>query len=197
MIKNFSQAAERNKFAIWACVKSYLKPTYRMLEIGSGSGQHALYFLEHFPELNILATEVPDKVNILRDNLKDCLSASVAPLDVTVEEFWPSSQFDIIFSSNTLHIMSELAVERCFQYLVEHLSKNGRAIFYGPFNEGGKFTAPSNELFNKYLKQQDLKMGVRCIDWLEEIASLNNLTLKERHKMPANNKILIFCHKGI
>ena len=192
MIKNYSHAANKNKEPIWSCIQQYLKPDARLLEIGSGAGRHALYFLKNQPDLNILITETAEKIQALKDNLQSTPSIEVSELNVIDDNQWPCREFDIIYSANTLHIMAEHEVESLFSQLAKHLLSEGKAIFYGPFNRGGDFTSPSNQEFDAYLRAENPQMGLRCVDWLKGLAEENKLIFETSHQMPANNQLLIF-----
>lgn len=192
MIKNYSQAAEKNKKPIWNCIQQYLKSGARVLEIGSGGGQHAVYFLKNQPDVSFLVTETAEKVEALKDSLKDFPSVEVSELNVNADKQWPGREFDIIYSANTLHIMAEHEVESLFSQLAKHLLSNRKAIFYGPFNRGGDFTSPSNQEFDAYLRAENPQMGLHCVDWLKGLAEENKLIFEISHQMPANNQLIIF-----
>jgi len=190
----YSESCEQNREPILAVLQRYLSRSKRLLEIGSGTGQHAVYFA---PELPALHWQTSDRVHN-HAGIKAWLNAHpagnlLAPLTLDVSsDTWPAQQYDAVFSANTAHIMSEAEVAAMFAGVGRLLSSGGVFLLYGPFNIGGQYTAESNERFDQWLKVQDPRMGVRDLDWLVDLASATGLQLQEVVDMPADNKTLVW-----
>ena len=189
----FSAASERNKAPILEVLKSVLPHAGVVLEIGSGTGQHVVHFANHLPHLQWQPADRADYLPDLRRRLSMEGGANIRgaiELDVLAE--WPEKVFDAVYSANTAHIMGWPAVCAMFAGVSTHLVDGGVFCLYGPFNEGGKFTAPSNEAFDARLKREDPAMGLRDVDALETLARSHHLSLTRRFPMPANNQVLLF-----
>lgn len=194
MNRPFAESCEQNREPILAVLRQVLDGSIRsLLEIGSGTGQHAVYFAPEFPHLTWQTSDrVENHPGILawlgdfpRPNLPPPLA-----LDV-LSDPWPADEsYDAVFSANTAHIMSESAVEAMFTGVGRVLRPGGRFLLYGPFNIGGRYTAPSNARFDQWLRAQDPAMGVRDVDWLTTLAEAVGLRLERITDMPADNKIL-------
>lgn len=190
----FSTAAERNQQPILEQLKILLPASGTVLEIGSGTGQHAVCFARH---LQSLMWQPTDRLENLA-GLHACFSAEaietilpVLKLDV-IHDAWPQRSFDAVYSANTAHIMSWEAVLAMFKGVAAHLSSGGRFCLYGPFNIDQRFTSESNARFDQHLRAQDPQMGIRDIGELESLANLHNMELEQKLTMPANNFILVF-----
>ncbi|KFI22982.1 DUF938 domain-containing protein [Nitrosococcus oceani] len=193
-MKNFSQACENNKKPILEILKIVLKEPGEVLEIGSGSGQHALYFGEHLPHLNWQPTELPAGISALRDNL------SVAPLEnilmprvLDVCQYpWPISSVASIFTANTLHIMAWPDVRHFFKGVGRVLNPHGLLCVYGPFRYSGNYTSESNAYFDRWLKERNPESGIRNFEDVNFLAQEQGLELLHDYSMPANNQLLIW-----
>lgn len=193
MIAPFSQACENNKRAIVAQLKTVFTTTKKVLEIGSGTGQHAVFFAAQLPHLIWQPTDLAinhDGINAWRNeqpspNLQ-------APLELDVSTQWPVSQVDGMFSANTLHIMSWELVKLFFQGVGQHLVLSGKLVVYGPFKYQGQFTSESNAQFDLWLKAHDGARGVRNIEDVVQLAQSVGLVLLSDTAMPANNQLLVF-----
>ncbi len=191
--KPYSQACENNKQPILDVIKSYFEAATNVLEIGSGTGQHAVYFAQHLPHLTWQTSDQRDYHDGINawideypgDNLK-------RPLELDVTKPWPITQACGIFSANTSHIMSWPMVIEFFKGVGRTLESNGYFCLYGPFNFCGEFTSDSNRDFDAHLKQRDPAMGIRDYVDLEELARNAGLFFIEKHAMPANNFILVW-----
>ncbi len=192
-MKPFSQACENNKAPILAHLKHYLAGVSEVLEIGSGTGQHSVYFAEHLPHLSWQTSDLETHHHgILQWHQEAQLSNLYPPLVLDLHEPWPVKKTSAIFTANTLHIVSELLVERFFEGVKKHLATEGLLCIYGPFKYRGHFTSASNQRFDAFLKQQDSQSGIRHIEWIEQLAKQADLTLVEDISMPANNQLLVF-----
>lgn len=190
--KPFSQACENNKQVILEKLASTFTLPGTILEIGTGTGQHAVHFARHMPHLTWQPSDHPDNYKLCEPWLEEASLPNVKKpmaLDVTDPD-WKLPGFDGVFSANTAHIMSWPAVEAMFRGVAAHLQKNGVFVLYGPFNYEGNFTSPSNRQFDASLRQQNPAMGIRDMGDLKHLASLNKLSLENDWAMPANNRLL-------
>ncbi len=166
-----------------------------MLEIGSGTGQHAVYFASEFPQLIWQTSDREENLPGIRAWLHEAASGQLPDplcLDVTQAGAWPEMRFDAVFSANTAHIMSEPQVEAMFAGVGRVLDSDGCFLLYGPFNYGGRYTSASNERFDEWLKARDPDSGIRDLDRLSEYAEAGGMRLEADIEMPANNRILVW-----
>jgi SAM-dependent methyltransferase len=204
----FSPACERNKGPILAVLQQWLQPNARVLEIGSGSGQHASFFCEQIAGLVWQASERQDALTDLQAQLAGVPAASLAPgsqlldaiaLNVMAAKQWPPSRgdgasagaFDAVFSANTCHIMPAAAVPHLLGGAARVLRLGGLLLLYGPFQTGGLHTAASNAAFDAHLRSLDPAMGVRDALELQEQARGLGLVPLADVAMPANNRMLV------
>jgi hypothetical protein len=190
----FAPASERNKHPILEQLRSLLPRRGRLLEIGAGTGQHAVFFAPEFPGLEWQCSEHPDQLPGLRARLEAEGQGRLAPplaLDV-LEDAWPEPGYDAVFSANTAHIMPWPAVCAMLAGVGRSLLPGGCFCLYGPFNVDGAFTAPSNAEFDAQLRMRDALMGIRDMHELATVAALHQMALTQRISMPANNFLLVF-----
>lgn len=191
----FAESCVENRAPIMAVLRPRLAGRSSLLEIGSGTGQHAVYF---GPELGHLHWQTSDRVENhpgIRAWLAQADLANVLPplaLDV-LHDPWPEGPYDAVFSANTAHIMPTAAVEAMFAGVGRVLAPTGLFLLYGPFSYDGRHTAPSNAQFDDWLKARDPAMGVRDVAWLSELAFGAGLVLAEDLEMPVNNRTLVWC----
>jgi cyclopropane fatty-acyl-phospholipid synthase-like methyltransferase len=192
--KPYSESCVQNRDPILSVLREVLVDCRHALEIGSGTGQHAVYFAEALAPLIWQCSDVEEHhegINAwIDDYTGDNLRRPIA-LNVT-HDAWPKSHVDAIYSANTAHIMSESDVEAMFEGVGCLLPSNAPFVLYGPFNIDGQYTAESNERFDQYLRAQDPEMGVRDIAWLKSLADKVGLMLERMVDMPADNKTLIW-----
>ncbi|WP_303721948.1 DUF938 domain-containing protein [Malonomonas rubra] len=193
-MKNFSEACERNKEPILQVLQAELAEMETVLEIGSGSGQHALYFAEQLPHLQWQPSERPELVSDLQANLAGCgLKNLLMPFSLDVNHLpWPVSSLSSIFSANTLHIMSLASVANFFHGAGTVLICGGKLCVYGPFRYQGDFTSASNAEFDRFLKSLDPQRGIRNFELLDQYANEQGLHLLHDHQMPSNNQLLVW-----
>ncbi len=190
----FSQACENNKHPILDVLQRHLLHTQSLLEIGGGTGQHAVFFAAQFPQLKWQSSEYPPAVDTL--NLRLCqsslanLPAAIA-IDVNAAT-WNCAVVDAIYSANCLHIVSTTAVEKFFAGVGRNLPVGGLLLVYGPFKYRGEFTTDSNAQFDLWLKSRNPLSGVRDFEWVNELAENIGLVLLEDNSMPANNQMLVW-----
>ncbi len=194
MEKPWSEACERNWQPILNVLERYLRSPASLLEIGSGTGQHAVRFARALPQVRWQATERAGLLPGLALWVEEaCLPNLPAPLALDVcDEPWPVVDFDHVFTANTLHIMSWPEVCCLFQGVGRGLTAGGRLLVYGPFMRAGLHTAASNARFDAWLRARDPASGVRDLDELEKLASSHALFLHRIHAMPANNLLLVW-----
>ena len=188
----YSQACENNKGPILSVLRGLLADRRGVLEIGSGTGQHACYFAAKMPWLQWQPTELPDNLPLLHPRCAACGLANLLPekaLDVCNDP-WPVTVPDAVFSANCLHIMPFAAVERLFAGLGAHAGADVVLVIYGPFNYGGRYTSPSNERFDARLQQRDPHSGIRNFEDLDALAAASGMRLATDHTMPVNNRLL-------
>lgn len=193
-MKPFAESSEQNKTAILPVLRDVFADTRRVLEIGSGTGQHAVFFAGELPQLQWYASDVADNLPgitlWLGEYAGDNLHGPFA-LDVTQPD-WPISQVDGVFSANTAHIMHWHMVQAMFAGVGRLLSEGGCFCLYGPFNYHGEYTSDSNARFDDWLKARDPGSGIRDIDDLSSLARASGLQLLQDHPMPVNNRTLVW-----
>jgi len=192
----YSKACENNKEPILAILKSAFSNVSNVLEIGSGSGQHAVHFA---PALPHLVWQTSDVV-INHQGMMAWLNAFPAdnllpPLALDLNDEWPIARYDAIFTANTLHIVNQSLVSSFFDKTAKHLNVGGKLCIYGPFNYAGKFTSESNAEFDNWLKIKSPECGIRDFEWICEQANEAQLELVKDHEMPANNRLLEFIKR--
>jgi cyclopropane fatty-acyl-phospholipid synthase-like methyltransferase len=190
----FSDACERNKGPILEVLQRAFADRSVVLEIGSGTGQHAVHFATHLPHLSWLPTDRLANLASLasRINLEAAPNIRLATvLDVT-QKVWPARHVDAVFSANTLHIMSWAEVMAMFAGIEAVLLPGGVVCVYGPFRYRGRHTALSNERFDAELRERDPESGIREIDEVTGLAAAHRLRLAADHELPANNRLLQF-----
>lgn len=189
-----SEACERNKGPILAQLEAAFAASTTVLEIGSGTGQHAVYFAGALGHLRWIPADTGEYLPGLRARMAAQASANVdavIELDVRMRP-WPIRPVDAIFSANTLHFMSLDCAEDFFRGVGEVLEAGGRLAVYGPFRYGGEFTSDSNAHFDVWLKQTDPVRGVRDFEWINGLAEAQGLSLLSDTAMPANNQFLLW-----
>lgn len=198
MDKPFAPSCERNREPILEVLRVQLADRYQVLEIGSGTGQHAVYFAAALPHLFWQCSDRADNLAGIRLWLDEArLPNTPAPLQLDVAgDRWPHARFDAVFCANSVHIMSWAEVEQLFRGLAGVLDDDGRLILYGPFKYGGAHTSESNAKFNDWLLAQGPQMGVRDFEAVDALAQGIGLRLVDDHAMPANNRCLVWQRSG-
>ncbi len=194
MEKPFSQACENNKDPILSVLKRVFARARRVLEIGSGTGQHSVHFAPNLAHLEWYTSDLTENLAGIRLWMEEQPSENLFPptvLDVNASD-WPIEDFDAVFSANTAHIMHWPDVESMFCGVARYLPTGGRFALYGPFSYHGVHTSESNARFDLSLRARDPRMGVRDFDALEELAEEGSLVLLEDNEMPANNRTLVW-----
>ena len=186
-MKPFSEAAERNRAPILSVLERLFADRHAVLEIGSGTGQHAAHFAAALPHLTWQASDVAENLPEIRQWV-----AAPPPLELDVDRPFPRVAADAVFTANTCHIMSWPQVEKMFAAVAALLPANGIFAVYGPFHYGGKPTSESNARFDAMLRARDPASGVRDLEAVRELARRHGLALEEDNAMPANNRLLAF-----
>ena len=191
--KPFSEACERNREPILAVLQRYFADRRRVLEIGSGTGQHAVYFAAALAHLTWQTSERAANLAGIRQWLEEAGLANLPPpLELDVTGRWPAARFDALFTANTLHIMSWDNVRTLFTALPAVLAPDALLCVYGPFNYEGTFTSPSNEAFDAWLKRRSPESGIRDFAAVDALARAIGFELLQDCPMPANNRALIW-----
>ena len=192
--KPVSPSCERNREPILAQLREHFADRRHVLEIGSGTGQHAVHFAEAMPWLNWQCSDRAEYLPGIRLWLDDAaLPNTPAPLELDVAGPWRlPARFDAAFSANTLHIMSWPEVEAFFAGLDGALAEDAKLAVYGPFNYGGAFTSDSNATFDVWLKERNPAMGIRDFEAVDALARAIGLELVADAQMPANNRQLVW-----
>ena len=190
----YSESCERNKQPIFDILQPLATNARLLLEIGSGTGQHACWMAQQLSQLQWQPSEIPAELEMLNVRLSAEAPSNVLPaiaLDVSQSD-WTDSKVDILYTANTLHIMSAGHVKHFWSNAGLQLSTSARVVVYGPFKYEGHFTTPSNANFDLWLKQRDPVSGVRDFEWINELADTADFDLIDDHAMPANNQCVIW-----
>jgi len=192
-MKPFSEACEENKQPILKVLKRLFAEANEVLEVGSGTGQHAVYFAQNLAHLYWQTSDRNESHAGICAWLDESLLPNIGqPLSLDVSSEWPVKRFDAVFSANTTHIMSWLEVECFFRGVGTVLTDGGCFALYGPFNYSGEYTSDSNKRFDAWLKQRDPKSGIRDFSELNALADQHSLVFQEDIEMPVNNRILVW-----
>ena len=188
-------ATGRNREAILAVLRDVFADRTRVLEIGSGTGQHAVHFAAAMPWLQWQTSDLPDRHAAITAWIAEAKLPNVLQplaLDVDRPEQWPLQRFDAVFSANTLHIMGWAQVQALFANLPRVLMPEASVVIYGPFNIGGEFTSPSNRAFDAQLRAADPERGIRDLEAVQALAMEAGLEFATDIPMPANNRCLVW-----
>jgi SAM-dependent methyltransferase len=192
--KPFSPACERNRDPILAVLRDAFATRRRVLEVGSGTGQHAVHFAAAMPWLEWQCSDVAGNLAGIAAWLDEArLPNTPAPIALDVaRDPWPSASFDAAFTANSLHIMDWASVQALFAGLTQVLAGEATVVAYGPFNRGGDYTSDSNREFDGWLKARDPRSGLRDVEAVDALACEVGLTLVGDIAMPAHNGCLIW-----
>jgi cyclopropane fatty-acyl-phospholipid synthase-like methyltransferase len=193
--KPFSEACLRNQQAIAMALAGYLDKPARVLEVGSGTGQHAVYIAGRLPHLYWQPTELPGALTGIELWRKEARLANLEPalaLDINQSPWAVAADFDAVFTANTIHFVGWSTVENLFRGAAAALVKGGLMLVYGPFNEEGRYTSSGNARLDQWLKQRDPESGIKDRQAVIELAAGFGLSHFKTHPMPANNELLGF-----
>lgn len=190
----FVAASDRNKQPILEQLTSLFPDRFRVLEVGSGWGQHAVHFCRQQPGWEWQPSDRSERISELERQLAREGNPSIkAPMALNVlKDGFPAGPYDAVYSANTAHIMSWQAVRAMFGGAGECLAADGLFCLYGPFNIDGRYTSPGNEEFDQDLRAQNPERGLRDAVELESLAGCHQMNLVQRISMPANNLLLVF-----
>ena len=190
----FSAACERNREPILKVLRRWFADRREVLEIGSGTGQHAVHFAAALPQLAWHASDLPEHHAGIRAWMAHAQLPNLhGPFALDVRHGpWPARRFDAVFSANTLHIMGWDAVRALFRGLPGVLEPKAIVVVYGPFNYAGRFTSESNARFDASLREADPERGIRDFEAVDGLAQAAGLVLVEDVAMPANNRCLVW-----
>jgi cyclopropane fatty-acyl-phospholipid synthase-like methyltransferase len=193
-MKPFAESSEQNKQPILTILNQEFAQSQSVLEIGSGTGQHAVFFAQQLTHLHWHTSDVAENLPGIALWLREYAGHNLHgpyELDVTQRD-WPLTDVDGIFSANTAHIMHWQAVQAMFAGSGRVLRAGGRFCLYGPFNYHGRYTSDSNARFDDWLKARDPHSGIRDLDDINSLAAAADLQLVRDHTMPVNNRLLVW-----
>lgn len=198
MLNHFSRAADVNKSPILERFRELVGASARVLEIGSGAGQHALHFRAALPGLRWQCTELPELLPGLAENLTGSGLPAPLPLDVGSADWdaFAPAEWDVVYTVNTFHIMPPEAVAATIAGAAGRLAAGGQLVVYGPMRYGGAFTTPSNAEFDRWLKSTAPHRGIRDFEQLDHWAVQARLHLTHDFAMPANNQLLVWAARA-
>ena len=196
-MKPYSESCDQNRDPILAVIQPLFSACRELLEIGSGTGQHAVFFAQQMPHLIWHTSDRRENHAGICLWLHEAgLPNTRLPLALDVShDHWPQRQFDAVFSANSVHIMCWRDVEAMFAGVGQVLEEGGVFALYGPFNYNGEFTSESNARFDLWLKERDPLSGVRDFEALDQLARQAGMRLLNDDEMPANNRILSWVKK--
>ena len=193
-MRPYSQACENNKAPILAALREELQGVDAVLEIGSGTGQHARHFAEQLPAITWQASDLPENLPGIEAWRQGYTGANLPPplaLDCRSDD-WGLPLPQAVFTANTLHIMAWPAVEALLRYLATQAPPASRLFIYGPFNYQGQYTSESNARFDQWLAAQDPASAIRDFEAVDALATAAGYRLHSDHPMPANNRLLSY-----
>jgi hypothetical protein len=196
--KPFAPASERNRGPILEVLRDAFADRARLLEVGSGTGQHAVHFATAMPWLAWQTSEVEASLPGLRMWLDEAaLPNTPPPFALDVAGRWPEGRWDAAFTANTLHIMPWTTVERLFEALPAVLDPGAVLVAYGPFNVGGRFTGPGNAAFDATLRAADPARGLRDLEAVDALARRAGFGPVDVRTMPADNRCLVWRRAAV
>lgn len=190
MNRPYAQSSDENKAVILQALRPYFRG--RVLEVASGTGQHAVYFCSQMPELSWQTSDLAENLDGIRAWIAASGLSLPPPISLDALGTWPDSRYDTLYTANSFHIMGKKAVARCLEAGAECLLPGGHFTVYGPFNYAGSYTSESNARFDAMLKSRDPKSGIRDFEWLDELAQAAGMIIEADIAMPANNHCLVW-----
>ena len=197
MNKPHAPSCARNREPILEVLREQLAGRRHVLEIGSGTGEHAVHFAAALPQLSWQSSDRAENLPGIRAWLDEAaLPNTPAPLELDVAGSWPGGPFDAVFSANTLHIMAWHEVQQMFVRLPTITSTDASLIIYGPFNYRGRYSSESNAEFDQWLKARGAHMAIRDAEAVDALAAAAGFALVDDIAMPANNRCRIWQRSG-
>ena len=193
-MKPYSESCERNQEPILKILQGVLAKQQYVLEIASGTGQHAIYFGRALPHLSWQTSELTEKHEGILAWLSEIKLPNVLPpVTLNVNDGkWPVGIVDTVFNANTVHIISWLEVERMFAGIARVLNANGILCLYGAFKYKGEFTSESNARFDAFLRSNNRNSGIRDFEDINRLAESHGLFLVKDVGMPSYNQTLVW-----
>lgn len=189
--KPYAEAAHQNRDDILSVLKQEFKQSKNILEIGSGTGQHAVYFSSHLKHLSWQPSDKIENLAGIQLWINEYSSPNLnQPIELDVSKPWPHKSYDGVFAANIAHIMHWHQIEAMFAGIGASLTSAGIFCLYGPFNNHGKYTSESNRQFDVWIKERDPYACIRDKVDLDLLAKKHNLMPSQAWQMPANNFIL-------
>jgi cyclopropane fatty-acyl-phospholipid synthase-like methyltransferase len=190
----FSPAAERNKKFICDQLSILIKGSASLLEIGSATGPHAIYFSQALPDLSWQCSDRTDYLPSLNDNIKQSkLNNVLPPIELDVMYYpWNTLQYNVIFTANTLHIMTQKEVDIFLRHVHLALKPEGKLIIYGPFNYNNEYTSESNRQFDNMLRNQHMGSCIKSFESVDDLLIDSNFKFVKDVSMPANNRLIVW-----
>jgi cyclopropane fatty-acyl-phospholipid synthase-like methyltransferase len=186
-------SCERNRDPILDVLRTHFADRRQVLEIGSGTGQHAVYFASAMPQWQWQCTDRAEYLPGIRQWLDEAaLPNTPAPFALDVNGPWPPRHYDAVFSANTLHIMSWEEVEQLFVHIAQVTTDNATLAIYGPFNYNGEYSSQSNAAFDDWLQARGAHMRIRDAEAVDALAEVAGFDLIDDVAMPANNRLRIW-----
>ena len=194
MNKPFAESCAQNQQVILDVLKTWLTDAGTVLEIGSGTGQHAVFFTQHMPHLNWQPSDLLEQHAGMQMWLDEVEHNRInSPLEIDVDTGpWPVENVDYVYTANTTHIISSSQAENMLRHIGSSLKPGGLFIQYGPFNYNGNYTSESNARFDVWLKQRDPNSCIKHFETIQKLAEKNAMSLVKDIEMPANNRILVW-----
>lgn len=196
--KPFSQACENNKRPILEVLLRVFSDQSQVLEVGSGTGQHAVYFAQNLPHVIWQTADLEHNHSGINAWIDESTAVNIRRPIIFDADRQPVNigMTDAIFTANTLHIMAWTSVINLFLGIDKLLVSDAILAVYGPFNYAGKFTSDSNAHFDQWLKQRGSHQGIRDFEAVNKLAEQAGLALLEDNDMPANNRLLVWQKAG-
>jgi SAM-dependent methyltransferase len=193
-MKPYSEACARNREPILAILQEVFADRTRVLELGSGTGQHAVHFAASLPHLIWQPSDLAEHLPGIRQWCEEARLANLlAPIALDLnQDPWPATQADAVFSANTLHIVSWAEVETMFDGIGRVLSPRGVLAIYGPFAYAGRHISEGNARFDLSLRARDPRSAIRNFEDVDALARAQGLSLTHDFAMPANNRTLVW-----
>ncbi|NIP72140.1 MAG: DUF938 domain-containing protein [Gammaproteobacteria bacterium] len=196
--KPYAESCDQNRDPILAVIREVYTRPGMLLEIGSGTGQHAVYFARHLPHVQWQPADVAENLPGITAWVEEAELLNVRTpleLDVTMGR-WPVARVDAVFSANTVHIMSWPEVQAMFKGLARVMNNDAPFCLYGPFNYHGRYTSESNARFDGWLRARDPNSGIRDVDDLHDLAQAVRLEPEDDRAMPADNRTLVWRRRA-
>lgn len=193
MVKPDAPSCERNREPILRVLRDHLAGHRRVLEIGSGTGQHAVHFAAALPSLTWQSSDRAENLPGIQAWIDDAaLPNTPAPMSFDVAGAWPTATFDAVFTANTLHIMAWSEVQRLFAGLPGITTHDATVVVYGPFNRNGRYSSESNAAFDRSLRARGAHMAIRDAEAVDALAAAAGFDLVDDIAMPANNRCRVW-----